>query len=251
MSFNAYTNDRTYVHNMRAYNRIVSISKSFYDDLMMLHPENSHKFAFIYNPIDIESIRNRSKNAPHPTDDAPYFVSVARLHQDKDHETLLLGFWQFIHNENYPNVKLYLCGDGELRNHWEQMAHNLRLDDYVVFAGNVTNPFGYVRGAMANILSTFGEGLPTVLIEAQALNTLNIASDVKSGVSEILMNGRAGLLFPAGDAATLAKHMSDVYHRRINIKQHIKNAEQNLDRFACKKIILELDNLFKKVINEK
>lgn len=250
-SFNVYSADGTYIHNMPYYNRIVSISKSFYDDLVQRHPDKKNKFKLVYNPIDSERICKQCNESKKIEINNPYFVSVARLHEDKDHETLIRAFAKFINAEPESGVKLYLCGDGPLRSKWENLANQLSLANHIVFVGNTSNPFGYVRGSLAHILSTFGEGLPTVLIEAQALGIPNIASNVKSGVAEILMDGDAGLLFTGGDSDELAARMSDIYHNRVNVNKITKNGIDGLKRFAADKIIIELNDLFKEVVNEK
>ena len=81
------------------------------------------------------------------------------------------------------------------------------------------NPFVYMKNALVNVLSSYGEGLPTVLIESAAVDTLNIASDCKYGPREILLNGDGGLLFEPGNVEQLAKCFDDVYNKKIDIKR--------------------------------
>lgn len=249
-SINAYLSNKNYLRNMEAYAKIVAISESFYEDLINLHPEKKEKIEFIYNPIDLTKIRNLSKKNHNDNLTEQYFISVARLHTDKDHETLLKAFAKFIKKENTTNVKLYLCGDGPLRKDWEKLSVDLQIQSHVVFLGNVNNPFVYVKNALANILSSFGEGLPTVLIEAQALDVLNVASNVKSGIKEILLNGNAGLLFEPRNSDNLADIMSMIYNKKVNKKKMIKIAKDNLYRFNPEIIDKQINKLFLSVINE-
>lgn len=240
-----------YLKLIDSYDKIVAISKSFYNDFVIKLPDFKDKIECIYNPVDVAAIENREKQAQPLEIQSKYFVSVARLHTDKDHETLIKGFKLFLEQENYPDVKLYMCGDGPLRQQWEELTDQLHLDNHVVFLGNVPNPFGYVKGALAHILSSFGEGLPTVLIEAQALNTLNIASNVKSGVAEILMNGEAGLLFKPQNPNDLAVKMSQIYHNQINIDKMKSIALQNLDRFNPYVVLDQITALVQNLYNTK
>ena len=250
-SISAYFSNPEYMKNIESYHKIVAISQSFYNDFVIKHPELANKIECIYNPVDVISIQNRVEQGQMSELPHKYFVSVARLHTDKDHETLIRGFKLFLENENCPDVKLYLCGDGPLRQQWEELTDQLHLDNHVVFFGNVPNPFAYVKGALAHILSSFGEGLPTVLIEAQALNTLNIASNVKSGVAEILMNGEAGLLFKPQNPNDLAVKMSQVYHNQINIDKMKSIALQNLDRFNPYVVLDQITALVQNLYNTK
>lgn len=233
---------------LKTYDKIICISKSFYNGMISLYPEFKDKFVCIYNPIDIYHIKNKSQEAEIVQNGGLYFTSVARLSEEKDHETLLRAFALFLKNENFPNIKLYILGSGPLKEQWEQLSESLKIDKNVVFLGNVLNPYKYVKGAIANILSSFGEGLPTVLIEAQVLNTLNIASNVESGISEILMNGDAGILFESKNVFDLAKKMSDVYNNRIDKNLMLKTAKKGLKRFDIKDRCKDIDKEFKKIL---
>ena len=164
---------------------------------------------------------------------------------------MLNAFAEFLKKEKYPDVYLYILGTGPLLEQWQELCKSLQIDKNVVFCGNVLNPSVYVKHAIANILSTFGEGLPTVLIESQIAKTLNIASNVECGISEILLDGQGGILFEAENHIDLAQKMSDVYHNKVNTKQMIKNSEKALDRFDAKSICVKLDDLFDNIINNK
>ena len=96
---------------------------------------------------------------------------------------------------------------------------------------------------MANILSSYGEGLPTVLIESSVVNALSIASDCKYGPREILLNGDGGLLFESGNVKQLAKHFDDVYNKTVDIKGMIKKSNRALTRFDSKEIVDQIISL--------
>ncbi len=157
-----------------------------------------------------------------------------RLGRDKDHITLMLGFDKFWRENGRPDVRLYIVGDGDRKNLLEMLHSELESRDQIIFTGTINEPFGYMRGAIAHVLSSPSEGLPTTLIEAAACGTLNIASDCKSGPREILMNGDAGILFTPGDFEELARIFADVYNKKINAKPMIEIARKNLCRFDAK-----------------
>lgn len=235
--------------HLYVYDKVVTISKSFYNDLVVDFPDEKEKFEMIYNPVDCKYIKTLSKKCV--IEKQKFFTCVARCGPEKDHKTLIYAFAKFLHAENYPNVKLYVLGEGPLLKEWQNLCVLLNIDTHVVFVGNVTNPCQYVSGAMANILPTFGEGLPTVLIEAQAVNTINIASNVKSGISEILLNGDGGLLFEPENAYDLAKNMSYVYHNKIDKQTMIKEAAAALNRFDVRSNVSKIYDLFTQIITKK
>ena len=118
----------------------------------------------------------------------------------------------------------------------------------IIFTGPLANPFGYMRGAMANILSSFSEGLPTVLVESAAVGRVNIASDCKNGPREILFDGAGGLLFRPGNADELAACMSDVYNEKINVRKMQKLAREGLARFDADVISEQILALIKSYV---
>ena len=104
-----------------------------------------------------------------------------------------------------PEVELALAGDGDERAALEARAHELGLDGRVRFLGSL--PRGEVlallRRADAALLSSAWENFPHTLVEALAVGTPAIATDV-GGVREIVTDGENGLLVGPGDPAALA-----------------------------------------------
>ena len=250
-AFEAYLQTGLCWNACKVYDKIVCISESFYKDIQRMSDDNINKYEFIYNPIDVRQILSAGKEPAPMKIDSKYFIMVARLHPDKDHETLLRAFKKFLTAEKNPDVKLVLCGTGPLLDDMQKMASELKIDNNVIFMGDTPNPHVYVRNAMANILSTYGEGLPMSLIEAQILGTVNVASSVKSGIAEILMYGDAGFLFPQGGINALSKIMSKIYHNEFNKDAMIKCAQDNLYRFDAKNIANKFYQLFNEVIQGK
>ena len=68
-----------------------------------------------------------------------------------------------------PEIHFLLVGDGPLRAGTESRARSLGLSGKVHFAGIRTDVAGLMRGAMdVFVFPSLWEGLPMVLIEAQA-----------------------------------------------------------------------------------
>lgn len=250
-AFEAYLQTGLCWNACKVYDKIVCISESFYKDIQRMSDDNINKYEFIYNPIDVRQILSAGKEPAPMKIDSKYFIMVARLHPDKDHETLLRAFKKFLTAEKNPDVKLVLCGTGPLLDDMQKMASELKIDNNVIFMGDTPNPHTYVRNAMAHILSTYAEGLSMVLIEAQILGTVNVASCVKSGIQEVLMYGDAGFLFPQGGINALSKIMSKIYHNEFNKNAMIKCAQDNLYRFDAKNIANKFYQLFNEVIQGK
>ena len=232
---------------LNTYDKIVCLTQAFYNILINRDPRYCDKLIQIYNPIDFYDIRQRAiVSATHFTE--KYFVFVARIdNYQKDHLTVIKAFKKLV--LKYPEAKMYFIGDGTGRNYYENMVKEEGLEKNILFTGIMENPYGYMKGACANILSSYYEGLPTVLIEGACLGTLNISSDIfTGGPQEILLNGKAGILFPIGDIDELAFILEDVFTEKINAMQMIDIATQSLPRFDVDTVTSKVQNMINMVI---
>jgi glycosyltransferase involved in cell wall biosynthesis len=105
-----------------------------------------------------------------------------------------------------PGVLLVIAGDGPERERLERRAGELDLDSRVRFLGSVSRDevLGVFRAADASLLSSSWENFPHSVVEALAVGTPVIATDV-GGVSEVLRDGENGLLVRPGDPVALAE----------------------------------------------
>ncbi len=245
-----YLTENHLTKRMHIYDYIVGITTDFVREFKRKFPEYDAKIVQIYNPFDIEKVRmaaNDTKEIP-----GKYFCHVSRLDENqKDVSALINAYEIFYEQNNAPDVKLIIVGGGPDEAKLKHMAAKMHSAKNILFVGPSNAPLGYMRGAIANILSTKYEGLGMVLLESAALNTLNIAADCHSGPAEVLQNGDGGILFTPGDADALAHAMAAVYHGGAEIQKMITNCERGLNRFAPNKIAQHITDLILKTISSK
>ena len=101
--------------------------------------------------------------------------------------------------ESVDGVTLLIAGDGEERARLEALA-----GPRVRFLGALPRErvLELFHAADAAILSSSWENFPHTVVEALAVGTPVIATDV-GGVAEVVHDGENGLLVPAGDASAL------------------------------------------------
>ena len=215
------------------------------NDFKQRYPQYAAMVHRIYNPVDVNEICNAATDAP--VFPGKYFVQVSRLSVGKDIPTLLAAYQKFWHDNNRPDVKLVIVGDGPMGEQWRADARQMDCADNIVFVGTVTNPFGYIKNAIANIFATEFEGFGMVVVEGAALRTLNIAADCTYGPREILLNGRGGLLFDVGDADALGECMSRVYRGDVDVRAMTDAAADGLARFEVKNIVDQILSLVRTV----
>jgi glycosyltransferase involved in cell wall biosynthesis len=125
-----------------------------------------------------------------------FLLSVGRLHRVKRGDFLISALARLP-----QEIQLLFIGpDGGSLEQWRGLAAHLNLADRVRFLGSVSDDellLAY-RASAALVMASAYEGLPTVLLEAMALDTPVIAAD-SGGISYLIEHGANGLLFPYGD----------------------------------------------------
>lgn len=129
---------------------------------------------------------------------------AGRLCAQKSPETLLyaLGRLQASHPETAARIQLLLAGDGPLAGKLKLLAETLGLADRVSLMGWRSDLPQLMKTADLLVLPSRWEGLPNVILEAQASGLPVIASRV-DGIPELITERATGLLFPAGDCTRL------------------------------------------------
>ncbi len=193
---------------------IVAVSEGVKDDLARALGLPSDGIHTIYNPVVTPSI-HESALAPvsHPWFSgrgAPVVLAVGRLNPRKDFATLLRAMKRV---RSACDARLVILGEGDQRAHLLDLARSLDIADAVDLPGFESNPFAYMARASAFALSSKGEGLGNVLIEALACGCPVVSTDCPSGPSEILQDGTFGALVPVGDDEAMANALIETIEK--------------------------------------
>jgi glycosyltransferase involved in cell wall biosynthesis len=102
-----------------------------------------------------------------------------------------------------PGAALAIVGEGPLRGALEQQASRLGIRDRVVLVGFRRDARAIIGAADGVVLSSRGEGLPLVVLEALAAGVPIVATAVR-GIRDYLTDGENALLVPPDDPDALA-----------------------------------------------
>jgi polysaccharide pyruvyl transferase CsaB len=142
---------------------------------------------------------------------------AARLNPVKDIATLVRGFAK-AHRE-CPSLRLLIAGDGEQMSMLKGLAAELGVERQVCFAGWVSDTDSFYHAIDINTLTSLSETFPYSLTEGARAALPTIASRV-GGVPYLIEHGVHGLLFEAGDADTLARHLITLA-KDPTLRQHL------------------------------
>jgi glycosyltransferase involved in cell wall biosynthesis len=114
---------------------------------------------------------------------------------------LLLQVWAKV-IQQVTTAHLLIVGDGDQRPALEALTRQLGLDEHVRFTGSVPETLQYLQACDLYVQPSYTEGLPVSMLEAMACGLPVLATGV-GGVTDILADGKNGLVIPARDADSL------------------------------------------------
>lgn len=183
--------------------------------LSFARPADVAKVRTVRCGIDTDAFRLR---APRNGDGRPVDVlCVAAMSARKGHRLLIDAIADL--RGQGVDVELTLVGDGDERPRLQAQADALGVAPSVRFTGAVGQDAIRSLYERADIfcLPSFAEGVPTVLMEAMAMELPVVATNVM-GVAELVEHGRAGHVVPAARpdllAAAIAELAADPQVRR-------------------------------------
>lgn len=179
--------------------KVVTVSDAIQNHLTILFPGYAEKLVTIPNGIDEKLLQISVKR---DSTSACRILSVGNLVSNKGMGTIIDALSQL--SDNATNLKI--IGDGVAKSELESAMTSHGLQDKVVFMGSVSHEAVIAEMAASNIfvLASFSEGRPNVILEAMAIGTPVIASNIE-GVRELIRDGENGLLFEAGNSQHLAE----------------------------------------------
>ena len=182
----------------------------------------------------------------------PTVLFVGRLIQKKGCEYLIRAMAKV--QQVMPHVELVIIGDGELRYQLEKLAAD-SLSRYR-FLG-VQSP-AQVKAWMnrvfllvsPSVTSDNGdaEGLPNVILEAQAMG-LSVVASLHAGIPEAITNGETGFLIRERDWETLAKYiLTLLQNAQLRERFALAGRKQIEQKFHLKRNTAKLEEIYNSIL---
>ncbi|MCG2766801.1 MAG: glycosyltransferase, partial [Anaerolineae bacterium] len=132
---------------------------------------------------------------------------AGRIEKQKRLDLLLEGYSLIL--ARHPHARLMIIGEGPLRPTLEALASSLGISHAVTWTG-FRKDIPRVLAAMdLYVQPSSNEGLSLSILEAMAAGKPVIATDV-GGASEVVTDGRTGILIPAGSSSAIGAAIADL-----------------------------------------
>lgn len=227
----------------RQYARIICITDKV-RKVMQEHTNiESPKFRVIQNGVDTNAIQiakplHKSNLFDNGSIEDKILIQVSSFQEPKDQKTLIKAM------SLLPTFcKLVLVGVGPVKIECETLAADLGLQNRVLFLGARMDVPELLKSADIVVLSSKYEGLSLSSIEGMASGNPFVASAVP-GLTEVVKG--AGVLFPQGDEARLAKEISNLlndpdYYNTVASACQQRAAEYDIHKMVDQHLTLYKD----------
>jgi glycosyltransferase involved in cell wall biosynthesis len=224
---------------------IIAVSDGVKEDIQSLGGSKNYNIQVIYNPVARDSnnvnpdmIKRYSKELW--SDEFKYkILAVGTLKQQKNF-SLLIDSFENMDKKYLENSQLLILGDGPLKKELQVQINNFGLQSQVILCGNVVDPYPWFQSADLFVLSSQWEGFGNVLVEALESRTPVVSTNCNSGPSEILQDGRFGLLVPVNDKCALSSAMQ----KSLSTQHDLDSLQNRAKDFSISKISKEYLDFF-------
>jgi len=171
------------------------------------------------------------------------WLAVGRIEEAKDYPTLVRALATLLRESD--KMTLVIVGEGSRGEEMKTLAGELRLGDRVRFLGIRRDVPRIMGAADGYVMSSSWEGLPMVLLEAQACG-LPVVTTAVGGCAEVVQDGRTGFLVPPQDPNALAQAMLRVMALPEAERRQMSEAARRhvVASFSLDRVVDEWEGLF-------
>lgn len=199
------------------------------------------KSVVIANPVD-----DKFFNVNYCGENSKEFINVGRLNEQKNQIFLIESFKEII--KKYPDYKLLIYGDGDMKEELSSYIIKNKLNDNVKLCGNVDNIENVLKDKKGFILSSRYEGMPNALMEAMSVGLPCISTNCPcGGPRELIKNNKNGLLIENENKEQLISSIIYIIENREKCISMSKTAKKEMNNYNCDKITAKWLDFMKEV----
>ena len=220
---------------------IIAVSNYAKNDLIKHFKVNPDKCYVKYNLIN-------SLNTSHDHKKEKFsIVCAGRLDRSKGQDVLIKSLIYL--KDKYPHLKIYIIGDGKLKNEYISLAKKLNVFHLIEFTGSLPNKDVIEKFSQATlcVVPSLVDNLPTVSLEAQSVGTPVIISE-SGGMPETIINEVSGLLFEPGNEKDLAQKIDYLMANNDVLEEMSLGAKRVFEKKFSFKNLDTYCNDFEKII---
>lgn len=233
--------------------KVVAVSDAVQRHLVDDMGVEDGRVRLIYTGIELERFGRRYSEAEkedireeYGIGRGPVIGMIGRLSPVKGQDVLVEAAPVIL--KGFPNAQFLLIGDGPSEKSLKRRVDELGIGERFVFVRNVADTKEPLSVIDIFAFPSIKEGLGLALIEALACGRPCVASDT-GGISDVIKNGRSGIMVPPGDSQALADAIMRVLRDGVLRAELQSNAGGAVTRFSIEEMAGRLGALYDEVIS--
>lgn len=191
-------------------------------------------FAVISNPVDIPD------DVPKLPTRSKVILNVGYLGGRKNQAALIRAFSECVGREGWT---LAIVGTGPDLAALRQLVEREGLEESVRFLGERTDVTELLLDAQIFAFTSLSEGFPNALAEALAAGCASISFDCRTGPSELISDGRNGLLIELGNEEAFRRGLERLMGQQALRERLSEQARTDIRPFESSTVLAEFDAL--------
>lgn len=165
---------------------MIVVSKELKKIIIKQYDIPDEKVRVIYNGINCDEIMRKGRFVvvPNIKKDDINLINVGRLVNEKGQWHLIRIMPELV--KKYPNIHLFIIGDGYLRDELNKLIKTLHMEDYIMMLGYQDNPYKYMSHCNIYVQASISEAFSLAIVEAMTLGIPVISADTLVGPREII-----------------------------------------------------------------
>ncbi|MFN8276733.1 MAG: glycosyltransferase [Chitinophagales bacterium] len=184
---------------------------------------------------------------------------VGRLVPVKNHP-LFLRALKYVADRTQKKVRAFIIGDGDQRPAVEALARqlglafnnsNLQESNILTFTSWIKDIDVSNAGMDIIALTSFNEGTPVSLIEAQASGKPIVSTRV-GGIADVVLEGKTALLSASDDLPAFSENLLQlVEDDGLRLQMSNSGVEHAMTRFSHLRLAADMDALYTRLLNQR
>jgi glycosyltransferase involved in cell wall biosynthesis len=238
---------------LRRFPRLIAVSSEIRQELIRCGA-NGDRVEVILNGIDHRrferhpELRGPARAALNLDPDHVVIGAVGRLEPQKRFDLLMMAVARL--QARRPNLRLLIAGDGSLATELQQTVAMLGLQKVCRLVGHCDDVPGFHDALDLLVQSSDYEGTPNAVLEAMALQTPIVATDV-GGTAELITNGVHGLVVPPGNIDAIAAAIDAAIGDESAARIRANAARQRVEReLSFERRMQSVESIYQALIDE-
>ena len=186
-------------------------------------------------------LRRRLQEAYGVPETGTWIGNLAALVPHKDHDTLLAACVLLLRGR--PGVSVLIGGEGPEGPRLVKSVERLGLAGRLFILGQVDEPATLLKCLDIFVLSSWGEGMGSVLLEAAACG-VPVAATTAGGIPEIVADRSSGLLAPPRDPEALAGALARLIDDPALGGRLAARAREDLPNFGLQRMARRMEDVY-------